>query len=123
LKSKALHAAVTRASMPNVASGTQSPQGKPVAVKQQQRLRVEDDECSVTVNNSRVKGEKSHFLAVKVRLQQGINRGKLLGKAKITCLHQLPGERINLVSASGPEPRQAQDYTGWLTAVQPNARA
>jgi hypothetical protein len=86
--------------------------GKPNELKQQQRLRVEDDKCSITVNTSRVKDEKSDFVAVKTKFQQAINDSGAMGKAKITCLRQLSGERINVVFASAADAKRARNHAG-----------
>lgn len=61
------HAAVAKANMPipTVASD------KANELKQQPRLRVEDDKCSITVNTSRVKDEKLDFVAVKTKVPTG----------------------------------------------------
>ena len=40
---------------------------------QQQRLRVEDDKCSVTINTFRFRGEKADLLQVKAVLQKNPN--------------------------------------------------
>jgi hypothetical protein len=96
--------------------------GKPNELKQQQRLRVEDDKCSITVNTSRVKDEKSDFVAVKTKFQEAINDSGAMGKAKITCLRQLPGERINVVFASAADAKRARNHAGWLGTAMPNAK-
>ena len=114
----ATYADVTRTSVPAATATNDKADG----MKQQQRLRVEDDKCSITVNTSRVKDEKSDFIAVKSKFQQAINDRVSMGKAKITCLRQLPGERINVVFASAAEATRARNRVDWLGAAMPNAR-
>lgn len=62
------YAAVARANMPMLTVRTTFPRDKKGDVQPQQRLRVEDDKCSITVNTSRVKDEKPDFVAVKAKL-------------------------------------------------------
>lgn len=112
------YAEVTRTSMPTAIAKGDTASG----MKHQQKLRVEDDKCSITVNTSRVKDEKSDFVAVKSKFQQAINDRAAMGKAKITCLRQLPGERINVVFASAADATRARNRVEWLGAAMPNAR-
>lgn len=48
---------------------------------QAQRIRVDEDKCAVTINTSRLKGEKADFVKVMTTLQEGIgsvrNQGTL----------------------------------------------
>ena len=76
---------------------------------QHQKLRVQDDSCSVTINTSRFKGEKGDFRKVKASLQKSINEIDVMKQAKIVCLRQLPGERINVVFASEAEAIRARE--------------
>lgn len=55
------YAAVARGNVPISTVTGKCPRDKPGGTKQQQRLRVEDDKCSITVNTSRVKDEKLEF--------------------------------------------------------------
>lgn len=112
------YAAVAKANMP-IPTATSD---KPNEPKQQQRLRVEDDKCSITVNTSRVKDEKLDFVAVKTKFQQAINDSAAMGKAQVTCLRQLPGERINVVFASAADAKRARNHTGWLGTAMPHAK-
>lgn len=73
--------------------------------------------CYSTVNT-----EKSGFVAVRSKFQQAINDRAAMGKAKITCLRQLPGERINVVFASAADATRARNRVEWLGAAMPNAR-
>jgi hypothetical protein len=112
------YAAVAKANMPIPAATSD----KPDELKQQQRLRVEDDKCFITINTSRVKDEKSDFVAVKTKFQHAINDSGATGKAKIICLRQLPGERINVVFASAADAKRARNHTGSLGTAMLNAK-
>lgn len=113
------YAAVAKANMPIPTTASD----KANELKQQQRLRVEDDKCSITINTSGVKDEKSDFVAVKTKFQLAINDSGPMKKAEITRLRQLPGERINVVFASTAGAKRARSHTGWLGTAMPNAIA
>lgn len=74
-----------------------------------QRVHVEDDKCTITINTSRFKGEKADFVLVKAALQRGIDTIAILQGIKIKCLRPLPGERINIVFATEAEAKRAKE--------------
>ena len=86
------------------------------------KLRAEDDKCSITINTTRVKGEKRDFVQVKAALQQAVDESAVLQGAKIRCLRELPGERINVVFATEEGAQRARAHGEWLVAAMPEAR-
>ena len=54
------------------------------------KLRAEDDKCSITINTTRVEGEKKNFVQVKAALQHSKER-------RSDVCWKLSGERINVV--------------------------
>ena len=45
-----------------------------------------------------------------------------MDQAKVTCLRQMPGERINIVFATEGEATRAKEHKQWLTQALPGAR-
>lgn len=84
-------------------------------------MRVEDDRCTMTINTSRFKGEKSNLAQVKTTLQQAIDACTTLEGMEIRYLRQLPGERINVVFSTEGEAKKARECPGWLGAAMPEA--
>jgi hypothetical protein len=62
------------------------------------------------------------FVAVKTKFQHAINDSGATGKAKVICLRQLPGERINVVFASAADAKRARNHAGWLGTAMLNAK-
>ena len=86
------------------------------------KLRAEDDKCSITINTTRVKGEKRDFVQVKAALQQAVDESAVLQGAQIRCLRELPGERINVVFTTEEGAQRARAHGQWLVAAMPEAK-
>ena len=89
---------------------------------QHRRLRVEDGKCPITINTTRFTGEKTDFVQVKAALQKAIDESTVLQGAKIRCLRELSGERINVVFTTEEEAKKARARGEWLNAAMPEAR-
>ena len=89
---------------------------------QPQRVNMEDDKRSITINVAQVKGEKEDFAEVKKKLQSAMDSVKELKQARIICLRQLPGSRINVVFATEEEATRAKKHSQWLSTAMPGAR-
>lgn len=56
------------------------------------KLRAEDDGCSITVNTSRVKGDKTDFARIKTAMQKAIKENPALQGLQIRCLREMSRE-------------------------------
>lgn len=119
---KQSYATALKASRHDVQAMVNTGAAKAVTPNQHQRLRAEDDKCSITINTTRVKGEKKDFIQVKAALQRGIDESAVLRGAKIRCLRELTGERINVVFTTEEDAKKARAHGEWLFAAMPEAR-
>ena len=119
---KLTYATVLKASRHDVQTAVNTGVAKAITPTQHHRLRAEDDKCSITINTTRFKGEKTDFVQVKAALQKGVDDSAVLQGAKIRCLRELPGERINVVFATEEEAEKARAHGDWLAAAMPEAR-
>ncbi len=92
------------------------------APTQHHRLRAEDDKCSITINTTRFKGEKTDFIHFKATLQSSIDETASLRGVRIKCLRELAGERINVVFATEEDAKKARANGEWLGTAMPEAR-
>ncbi|KAK1807208.1 hypothetical protein LTR12_018449, partial [Friedmanniomyces endolithicus] len=75
---KPTYARALKANGQDVQATVVNPVVGPVTPHHQQRLRVEDDKRSITINTARFKGEKTNFLQIKASLQRSIDNVPLL---------------------------------------------
>jgi hypothetical protein len=87
---------------------TRSDQGH--SVKAQDHTLI--DERTVNLDTGRTKAEKTDYVAIKQKLQQGLDKLKNTEGLKIQFLRPGPGERINVVFQEKEQAEKARKFTG-----------
>lgn len=80
------------------------------------------DERTVRLDTGRTKADKSDFVALKEKLQQGFEKTKSTEDLKIQFLRPGPGERIDVVFSEKNQAEKARKHTGWATVQFPGTR-
>lgn len=102
------YAAVTKSNMPILDAAND----KANELKQQQRLRVEDEKCSITVKNLRVKDGESDFVAVDIKYEQATKDSELW---KSTVYLSPPASgRIDIRGLRSCGGRQKSSESSWV---------
>jgi hypothetical protein len=79
-------------------------------------------ERTVSLDTGRSKAETTDYVAVKQKLQQGLDRSKVTEGLKIQFLRPGPGERVDVVFQEKKDAEKARKYTGWATGQLPGTR-
>jgi hypothetical protein len=80
------------------------------------------NERAVSLDTGRTKGETTDYVAVKQKLQQGLDKPKVTEGLKIQFLRSEPGERIDVVFQEKKQAEKARKHTGWATGQLPGTR-
>lgn len=70
------------------------------------------DERTVNLETGRTKAEKTDYVAIKQKLQQGLDKSKNTERLKIQFLRPGAGEKINVVIQEKEEAEKARRFTG-----------
>ena len=119
---KTTYASALKLNAPEVQTAVNTGAAKALTPTQTHKLRAEDNKCSITINTTRVKGEKRDFVLVRAALQKAVDEAAALQGARIRGLRERPGEGINVVFTTEEGAQKARAHREWLVAAMPEAR-
>jgi hypothetical protein len=80
------------------------------------------DERVVIIDAGRTKAEKTDYIIVKARLQEGLDNIQATAGLKIECLRPGPGDRIEVVFATKAQAEKARKHSRWVITQMPGTR-